>query len=341
MLAPLPGLVAVQVLADPAGGFAGPSLVWLFAVIINLVIADEAMLRIASGEAAPAAVRAGFKVRWRPLLAAALATAVATAAPAIAEPWLRVVPLQLLAAVATGAALMAAAGHLPYGEDVIARSNRTRERWQRICDRLIAVARPRWGFTVSGIGLVFAVLAVFRMQPLQLAPALAARMPWAALAGGMFFALAAGLAIRDWRASLSTLGVLALDVMIGLWGLARLGAPLTPASVQPFVLMIGLAAIPLLAAGAEAGGFGRAGDDATIASARMLARMGPGLAAAALAMVIGLLLSAWVWQGVSLARAAMAAFAGAGPLLFQPALAIVLETWFPRAATVAGRYRVH
>lgn len=341
VLSPLPGLLTVLVLCHGAGGLMAAGLVWLFAAIANLTVADEAVQRIAAGETAAAAVRASLKARWRPLLAATLATAAAASVAVIEDLSLGFVALQLLAASATGMALMTAATRLSYGEDVIARSNRNRERWQRICDRLIAVARPRWGFTVSGIGLVFAVLAVFEMQPLALGPALASRMPWPALAGGMFFAVAAGPAIRDWRATVSTLTAFVLAVMIGFWGLSRRGAPLTPAAAQLLVLMAGLAATLLLTAGAEAGGFGREGDDATVASARMLARMGPGLAASGLAMVTGLLLSAWGWQGRSLALAVMAVFAGVGPLLFQPALAIVLETWFPRAATVAGRYRVH
>lgn len=338
LLSPLPGLALVLALMGTLDGLTAASLAWFVAFAFNLLLADEAILRIAAGAVPRVAVREAFAARWRPLLAAVLAVSVADVF--VIEPsWQGLVAFLPLAAAGTGAPAMLLAGHLAYGEDFIARSNRTRERWQPVFDRLIAVARPRWGFSVAGIALVFAVLAAFGAQPLHLAPGLASRVTWAVAGGGVIFALAGGFAIGDWRATLSTLAALALGGMVGVWGLARLGAPVTLATGTLLVLVLGFAAILLFTTGAEAGRYGRAGDDATIASARMLARMGPGLLAAGLAGVVGLLLSALVWHGVALA--VMAGFAGAGPLLFQPALAIVLETWFPRAAAVAGRYRLH
>ncbi len=344
VLAPIPGLAAAAVLAAGLSQPIAEALVpaWLYGFAAAFLLADDFILNLLGGAPPRAAARAAFVARWRALLAMTAIAGTACLLPMLATGEYRHGGLTALALLGAGLGigLMIAPGLLTYDESFVARSNRARERWQRPFDVLIAVARPRWGFSVSGIALVFAVMAAFGARPLVLDPALRGHVLEIAGLIGVIGIAATALAIRDWRASLACLLAVGLVGAIGLWGAAHLGAPFGPEQVRTYGLVLAVAALPLLAAGVAAGGFGRGGDDATLAAARTLVRLAPGLFFLSAGLGTGLLLWATTAGGMALALAAMAGFGGAGALLFQPAFAIVIETLLPRASTRAARYRL-
>lgn len=316
-------------------------LAWLFALTLLLILADDWIVRILDGELPRRAVGRAFAAQWKPLLASIAVGAVALfvlfardgdiAAGGLAA-------AQVAAAV-LASGLAAFAAFLPYSESFITRSNRMRARAQLAFDILIAVARPRWGFAVAGTATVIAVLVDFAMPPLVIAPQLRplGLVVLAPVAAAMVLVTIA--TVRDWRAVLATLLSITLAAAAGFWATALTGQILGAAAVAAFAFVFAAGTTVQLASGARLGARGREGDDATVAAARTLVRMGPGLFFAALAGAGGLCLYAATQGPSALALALMAGFAGAGALLFQPAFAIVIETVFPRAAAIAARYR--
>lgn len=343
VLGPLPGLAAGFVAARfffMTGTLAQAALAWLFAFSISHLLADEIVTNVLDGASGKDAVRAAFKQRVRTLLAVTVALMISLLALAFAPGmnWLGdAVAAEVFAAVLFGVAAMWLAAFLPFDEVFVARINRTREHWHRVFDGLITVARPRWGFSVTGIAIVFIVLGVFGARGLVVAGNLEAAAP--IILSGVLVAWLAAIvaAVRDWRAAVSTLGAMSVAVTVGLWCLAGQGHPLDGSALANLCLIAAAAGLPLLAAAADAGRLGRSGDDATIAASRTLMRTGPGLFFVPLSVAAGLVCAA-PWFGA--AGPVVAVFAGAAPLLFRPALAIVLETWIPRPATRAARYRL-
>jgi hypothetical protein len=345
VLGPVPGLAAVaagwRLLMEAPRGPA--PLAWLFGFAAAYVLTDEIVVSILDGAKARDAVRAAFRSHGLALGGAVLAWLGALLALVIipGEAWpAGAAAIEALAAIGSALAVVPLAALFRYGEDFIARRNRTAERWHRLFAGLIAVARPRWGFAVSGIVLVFLVLGVFGAQSLALSADIQPRAAPACAVAGLIVAVALVAAIRDWRVIVPVLLTVGLAVLIGLWGFARLAEPFDGARWIELCLALGAGSVAVFAAGSRAGRYARTGDDATIVAGRLLARSGPGLFFTGVAVVTALL----VWSGGAgwhgLALAAAAAFAGAGPLLFQPALAAVVESWFPRPATVAARYRL-
>lgn len=345
LLLPAPGLAAAAFVAPlrASTGTTFLGLAYLMGLSAALLLADDFARLVCDGTDAKSATHAVLRGRGRVLGGFVAALAAAILAPAM---------IGGAAALALrGAALVAAAGlsviagfylvrFLPYSENFVTRQNRMHERWYRIFDRSIAVARPRWGFSVAGIALVFAVLGFFGAQTLTV-PAETAGQAAAVFPAVALVTLASiSLAIRDWRTILATALALCPPVLLGLWGLARLALPLGAANLLLLVLALGIGAVPLVTAGAEMGRAGRSGGDATIAAARTLLRSGPGFFFAAALPALALLLAVPLLGDVGFALAAVIVFAGSGALLFQPAFAIAVETWFPRPATVAARYRL-
>lgn len=317
-------------------------LAWLFGLVLLLVCADEFIRRILDGDAPNLATRQALRARWQAFLGSVVAVAAVLVGLGFAcsEPETAGFLALGMGAGASGLGATALARFLSYGENFISRSNRMHESAQRVFDIVIAVARPRWGFATAGIALVFAVLAGLGLRDLAVAPPLRPHGV-AVLAGGAgAFVLAGAAVIRDWRATLSCLAALGLSGAMGLWILALLKGVLNVTAGFSFLCVLGIGCVLLFSCGAEAGRYGKRGDDATIAAARTLVRLGPGIFFADIAAVVGLALWTFAAGPVAMALACMSAFAGAGALIFQPAFGIVIETWFPRPATIAARYRL-
>ena len=345
VLGPVPGLAAAvagwRLLMEAPRGL--EPLAWLFGFVAAYVLTDEIVVSILDGAKARNAVRAAFRSHGLALGMAGVAWLGALLALAIVpgEAWpVGAAAIEALAAIGSALAVVPLAALFPYGEDFVARRNRMAERWHRLFAGLIAVARPRWGFAVSGIVLVFLALGVFGARDLTSSADGQPRAVLACAVAGLIATVALITAIRDWRAIVPAFLTVGLAILIGLWSFARLGGPFDSARWIALCLALGAGSVVVFAAGSRAGRYARAGDDATIAAGRLLARSGPGLFFAGVAVVMALLVwsSETGWRGLALAAAAT--FAVAGPLLFQPALAAVVESWFPRPATVAARYRV-
>jgi len=149
---------------------------------------------------------------------------------------------------------------------------------------------------------------------------------------------ACAIAIRDWRLAAAAGLASLLALSIGLWAMSGL-ATLGISQLLVFVQLFLIGATPLVAAAAGARGYLIAGDGMTVALARMLLRDAP-------AVILVNATSIVVWAGqTALDRrygwvlAVAVAFALTA-LLVMPALAIAIETLFPRRATIQARYKV-
>jgi hypothetical protein len=230
---------------------------------------------------------------------------------------------------------------LTFGEDAIARLNRLRERGERVFETMAPLAEPRWGWSVSGIVVVFFALAFFGAKTLEVTPAIAhsaMQIPVAAVA--IAAVLAAGaVASRDWRRAIGVLCAVGLADAVGAWGYARAGVALTGLTWLALLQLLGVAGVLVLLVANAARA--RPGEDTSAASARALtSKAGAVVAASASAIAILLPLSVGL-RGEAIALAVAMLFAGLGAILFQPAVTIAVESLIPRRSTIAARYRVN
>jgi len=345
LLAPLPGLAPAFLLLSiwRLESIRLALLAYVMSLAVNLILTGEFALLVCEGVEVSDAVRTTYRRHGAALGAVSLAVTAALAVGGLVDQaW----PLSLyaaaLAAATNGSVLgfFSLARFLPYREDFVALHNRAEERWHRRCGWLIAVAQPRWGFTVAGISLVFAALGYFGAHPLKLAWQDGAGV-WIAMSLMAILALAALAAtVRDWRNTIAAALALPVPFLLGLWGLAKAGSTLDSKSLLLLLLAVGAGAVSMFAAGAEAGCRSRAGDDTAFAAGRILQRDGRNLFFAGVIPALVLPLSAPATGAAGIALAIAAGFAGAGALLFRPAFAAVIESWLPRATARASRYRL-
>jgi hypothetical protein len=214
---------------------------------------------------------------------------------------------------------------LPFSEDFVARANRLRELRERRLENIAAVTEPRWGWSLTGIGVVFLAPGVFRL-------AVAARdggRPFALeiwLAAAVVTAGAALAATRDWRRSLCGAIALGLVALIGCWGYARGGVTLWT-SRPGLALMQALgrwrASILLVANAARPD----VGEDTTAASVRsLLGKTSPRCGDVVDLRIVVLLVFSFGIGVEAIALAVAMFFAGVGAVLLQPALTIAIET---------------
>ena len=334
-VAPLPGLIAAAVAAKWIAaahlGLLTIALAWMLGASVAQLLASEVVLHILEGSSANDAMQRAWRNGWPAGIAAIVVGCLAVAAAMPDRHGL----IQAASTVSSGLSaflVLPFARWLPFGEDFVVRANRLRERRERLFDPLIAVARPRWGFSAGGIALVFAVLAVFGLRQFARFPVPLYVWP-VALA---LLAAASAAVIRDWRATISTVAAMFLTAAIGFWIAARLGLR----DVPDIFMALAAGLVPVLALAGHAGRFFHEGDDATIGLARMLTRDAPVAGFAGVLLAAAALAAAPLAGKLAVVLLAVFVFTGAAALVFQPALTVVIETLFPRKATLEARYRV-
>lgn len=329
LVAPLPAFLAMAVLLPVDGDRVS---LWL-AFLPGFVLAGFFAARIArrAAEGATAKIAAGQAMKE--LSPAALCALVAACAPVLI-----VAPGATLAAVLASAGFCAliaaplAASWFPFGENFLARANQVRERRERGLAYLTPVALPRWGWSLSGIAIVLAVLGFFGAAPLAL-PIHTSPIGYAAI---LIAVAAVFLATRDWRRSLAALLALLPALFLALWVFARVTHD--PPAWRHLLQAMGIGFMPVVLVAARAAHFARgSGEDFAVASIRALEED----AAAVLFTLAAAALSLVAFHRLQDLPAAIGILLGAPcALVFAPGFAAALESMFPRRAVIEARYRV-
>jgi hypothetical protein len=337
--APLPGLVGAASLGLPVEPMA---LAFLAGSTVALFLADEIALRVLDGSGVVAATAETLRENAIAGCVAATAAAAFTAVLLFAGHHARLPLVTALAELGSGLSalivLPLAASQLLFSEDFVARANRLRELRERRLERIAAVTEPRWGWSLTGIGVVFFALAYFGSRSLHASPSAAHSALEIWLVAAIVVTGAALATTRDWRRSLAVVTVLGLAALVGCWGYARAGILLNVTSWLALMQVLGTgAAMTLLVANAAQP---EADEDGAAAMVRsLLGKTGAAVTSSACGIVVLLALSLSVGRE-AMALAAALFFAGLGAVLLQPALTIAIETIAPRRSTIAARYRV-
>ncbi|HWA30828.1 MAG TPA: hypothetical protein VG867_07010 [Rhizomicrobium sp.] len=245
---PLPAVAAAMTF-----GMAPDPVDYLFGFLCGAILSTGIGTRICDGETARDAAHTALRrswalVLWPPLVAVALSVLTAGVNTATLSS----------AAVICGnvvsslAIVFFIARSLPYSENFITRMNRVRESRERFLDALAFVVQPRWGWSVSGIGLVFAALGYFG----------AGEASWSLifLFGAVEAAImaAAAIATRSIRRTLAFAFTGAILICLTAW----LALPVAAASVPA------LAIAPALVMAMQSARFAREGDRFAVATLR-------------------------------------------------------------------------
>jgi hypothetical protein len=320
-IAPLPGYIIAYWL------FAPPLPVILAAYLLSNILAARIALGVADGEAPPVAVRSVVTGLALPNLCALALSAAGLFAVAIDRYSWSFLTAILASGLSAMVAVPLAARWMSLDEEFIARTNRVRESRQRVIDVLAAVTRPRWGWSVAGIAIVFDALGFFGAHlAISALPRSAAITIAAVLMGLIVFALAV---MRDWRRGLALIFAVAPVVLFLCWMIVA-----TQSYSRLSFLLLGMGAGATLLMSASAAAFVRQDADMAAASRRSLALNGP---AVAVAMAVAALVPPIFGQGLP---SLIALFGGAAALLFEPGYAAAIESLAPRRATIEARYRV-
>jgi hypothetical protein len=326
LIAPAPGFLAAGLLLPQDNDILSLWLAYLPGFFLAGFLAAEIARRAAEGASGLAAARQTLG-NLAPAMLCALAAACAPALLQATGP--------SLAAMSVGAGLCAliavplAASLLPFGENFAMRANRLRERRERGLAYLVPATQPRWGWSLSGITVVFVVLGFFGAAP-------PGDRPSVALCAAVLVAVAAVfLATRDWRRSLAALLAFLPALFLALWVLARMQHD--AAAWRYFVQALGIAVIPVVLVSARAARFARGGEEVAVASTRALEQDG----AAVLFIAAAAALSHTAFARLQDFPAAVAILlGGSSALVLTPAFAAALESVFPRRAVIEARYRL-
>lgn len=328
---PVPGILIALALGQPS---AVAALLYLPAFACAVFLADDIAQRIATGIDREIAVQDALAG-----LAASAGLAVLVPVVGLAAAFIfSGLRTELAAAVATIAAAITVIAIVPlsatffsFDEDFVTDTNRLREWRERMLDTVTVVARPRWALSVTGMAIVFAVLALFGARNIAISPGNAIILGCFSAA-----ALVAGFGLtHDWRRILSVPAVLLLTVLLAFWAFARAHIAF---DLHNFFLLLQILAVcfaPLFLGSAEAGRY--LSEDNAIAASLALLRKGP-------AIISFFLVAAFMSietgnAAMILAECAILLFGGVGALFFQPAIAVALEALFPQRSTIAARYR--
>jgi hypothetical protein len=322
--------VALSLLFDAP--LATPALAIVFGSVLAIVHADNVAARVLDGDEAIAAARVAALGVWRPLLGGTV-LAFAMLAVVVGDPWFRQVSLSAFLQFAlAGAAVIvlptSAAVFFKFSEAFVPRLNRLREARTRNAYPLSLIAMPRWGLSVSGIGLVAAVLGFFGAEEMLEKSGFA--VPIVLL---LAFLLSFGLSGR-WRNALALLFAIAVTGLIGFWCWTETdshGLPgvivLTEAVAIGFTLMLAVV-----------------GRERTLSAqhndsvARLLAI--EETAAPVVYSLLAMVVPAIVVEGGGLAAIVLVS-GGVCALLLAPAAATAFETLLPRRKSVRELYSSH
>jgi hypothetical protein len=328
VLGPLAGYLIVKA-AAAAGWLIAPHLVpVLGGLLVAGLMVDEFVVARAGGDSAASAMRSASR-DVPVLLAVVVLWALCSFAQHVTEADSAVAAakngVSLLIVLAVVVSVLQLARFLPFGEDFIARTNRFREKAERLVDRLLIVSQPRWALSLCGIAAVLLTVVAFRRDHGQAIDLTPASLLWPAIF--LIALLFLSAVVRDWRLALA--GSLA-------WALAfALSFP--DSTILP-MLLVGVA-ISRIAPHL------RAGDEMSLAVSRALSRSGLGLAVVSLAAFAAFLTLAVAFRFTGEYRPFHVLRVGATgflcPLIFLPAFAVTIETFFPRRGTLEARYRVH
>lgn len=339
-VAPLPGLI---VAASLGAAIEPLVLAYLTGFAIALFLADDIALRVVEGSGPADAASATLREMAVASSAAAISAAAFPALVLLAGLRARTPSVAALLEFGSGfggiAVLPLAATLLPFSEDFVARANRLRELRERRIEKIAAVTEPRWGWSLSGIGVVFFALAFFGSRSLHVTPQVshAALEVWLVVA--VVIAGAALATTRDWRRAIAATIALGLAALIGCWGYARGGNALNIASWLALLQVLGIGTAMILPVASSA--HPDAGEDTASAAVRSLMAKTGVVATVALGAVVVLVLLSVTIGREAFALAAALFFAGLGAVLLQPALTIAIETLAPRRSTIEARYRVN
>ena len=334
MLAPLPGLF-VYFAASLRWDFPSPNaaayyFAYLFGVVAAGLIADEFVLARAGGESGHDALKS---TRWRQLDVLAASGAVTAFTLSRFGAHIDFLWASVTEALAIGLSLLSVASvlqlaqFLPFDEEFIARTNRFRELAERMVDRLLPIAQPRWAFAFTGIALVLATTIAFRLDTAFLYDWLSTgALRWALFIGAMAACLIA--VTQDWRtavASLVTITVVVFPVFLIGFSVLSLQAP----------SLFGFCFLLVASVASQTARYARGGDEMGIATVRTLTRstLGIGVLGAAL-WTAPLLYLTFNFFFIAISGVL-------GALVLLPAFAVTIETLFPHRETLEARYRVH
>ncbi|HEY8948926.1 MAG TPA: hypothetical protein VIM56_08600 [Rhizomicrobium sp.] len=154
--------------------------------------------------------------------------------------------------------------YFPYDEEFIVRANRLRERRERWLDFLTFVVQPRWGWSVGGIAIIFAVLAYFGVG--SAGATWPVRSLWGLPALLAVSGLVAFAATRDLRRTIGFLISATLLALTESWFLAILSG----LAAEPYSQSVAIATMPCLLIAVQSSKFSRDGDNAAVATLRSL-----------------------------------------------------------------------
>lgn len=213
---------------------------------------------------------------------------------------------------------------LPYSEEFIARSNRLRENRERWLDRLTFAIQPRWGLSVSGIALIFAILGFFGGENSSASRHFMSPAALAIL--GVLFAAFAYVATRNMRQAIAFFLSAAVMVCLMFWVDAHMAVSAAP-------LTLALASAPALLLAGHSSAFMRAGDTIAVAMLRSSEQFAVPISFYCFAAALTLCSSG------AMAAAILIPCGGVAALIFFPALATAIYGLFPLRVSLDA-YRV-
>jgi len=332
-LSSLPGysaaaLIPVFVLPEHPPVVTAGSL-YLCGYVLASFVASAIAIRIAVGDTKLEAVRGTI----RRLLPVALWSAILCMVTSVLGIHLGAIPA--ISGIAAFAALSMASAFFctaltpllfSYSEAFIERTNRLRERRDRLLDRLAFLVQPRWGLSIGGIALIFAVLGAFGggVRPLPNVWQLAA---WAAAV----FAIAWASCFDLRRGLAATLSIL-LMALLAYWASAGYASDETAAYLGYATL--GLVSLPIALMALQTTLFAKEGDNVTVALLRASERTSVPIAFASTAAALCFL----CLQG-AVAASALTVCGGLAAILVVPALTTAIHALFPPRVSLEDAFK--
>jgi hypothetical protein len=263
-LAPLPGYGVAIALHMPS-----QPLAYLCGFFAALVLSSEIEARICDGVSARAASKQTAEMSFPILVWPIALTVCAPAVLLFVANDFSPLAFSLAVGLCGASALivvLAALRFLPYGEEFIARANRLREKRERWLDGLAFVVQPRWGWSVGGIALIFAILGFSGGENSG------AEWPFASPAASpmlaALFAIFAYVTTRNMRRAAAFLLAVAVLGCLTFWICGRIAF-----DAGSLPLAIALASGPALIVAGQATAFARAGDNVAVATLRSLEQL--------------------------------------------------------------------